>query len=123
MAETYFTVIPKYKRIPFVLREPMFKWFMENRSEVVDVVKSHLDEINDEFAKTGEPFAFDDFVEGINPKYVELMRKRLEPFLSEINQRQDSAYRFAIDEFGDIVGRLDKIEGSKLFIILKPVSI
>lgn len=117
----YFKVIFNYENVPKVYRKSMEKWFVANRNEVVDLFNNNIDKINKIWESTGEPWSFGDFVEDINPKYVACIRRYLSTSLACINNKH-KRFKFAIDDYGDIVGQIKNRPGSKLFITLKKVE-
>lgn len=116
--EKYYNVIFNYENVPKFMQKSMRKWFMNNRSKVVHIFNEHIDDINKLWESTGEPYSFGDFIEDINPKYVNYIRKRLAPYLKVINKRF-KVFKFRINDVGDIVGYIPLIKKSNLFITLK----
>lgn len=119
--EKYYRVIFNYKNVPKFIQKPMSKWFMDNRSEAIRVYNEHINDINEFWKSTGEPYSFGDFIEDINPRYVNCIRKKLAPHLKIINKRF-KVFKFRIDDIGDIVGYIPLIKKSNLFITLEEIG-
>ena len=122
MNETlYCTVNYHYENIPRFLRKSMREWFMKNRSEVVAIFNKYIDSVNKEWKLTGEPCAFGDYIEDINPEYAKLIQNRIQPRIDLLNNKF-AFFKYKIDEYGDIIAYIPFVKKSKLWITLNMIE-
>ena len=117
-----FTVCYHYENIPDLLKKTMSTWFMNHRTEVVKIFNENIDEVNSEWKLSGEPYSYGEFLEDVNPAYVKLIQDKIQPLIDDSINRKSPIFKFRIDEYGDIIGCIPFIEGSKLYVELKPVE-
>ena len=109
-----------YENVPSFLRGIMANAYMRDRDMITDIFNEHILEVNSEWDLTGKSAAFGDFIEDMNPEYVQFVNDRIQPYIDQANKRFKLC-KFKLDEHCDIVGYLPHIEGSKLSIELRPI--
>lgn len=117
LAEVHF----HYENIPQFFENIIEKEFIKNRGEIVDIFNSQIDRVNDLFKKTGEPYAFGDYVEDINPRYVKLIKDTIQPKIDKANLKF-LLCRYKIDDVGDIVGYVPFLPKSKIWFDMKIIG-
>lgn len=122
MKEQLFKVYYHYENIPVILRESMRIWFIYHRNEVVEIFNKNIDGVNSEWKLSGEPYAYGEFLEDVNPAYIKLMQNKIQPLIDESVNRKHAIFKFKIDDYGDIVGYIPFITNSKLYISFKQVE-
>ena len=110
-----------FTNVPIFMREAMQSEFMKHRNEVVDIFNGRIDEVNKEWSQTGKPAAFGDYEEDINPEYVELIKKRIQPAIDVANQHFPIC-KYRIDSIGNIVGYLPMVKKSKIYFTIKEIE-
>lgn len=118
--EVLYKAIFHYKNIPEYMQKEVTKMFMKHRNEVVKIFSDHIDKINEKWTLTGKPWAFGDYVEDINPEYVDFIRSELKPYLDAFNKKM--ILKYCIGDVGDIEGYLPWLKGSNIYITLKEVK-
>lgn len=119
--ELLFTVTYHFENVPRFMQKIMQMEFMKHRNEIVGVFNDYIDEANKEWDLTGKPAAFGDYVEDINPEYVNCIKRRIQPKIDALN-KQFPICKYRIDEIGDIVGYLPWIKNSKIYFTMKKVE-
>lgn len=122
MKEQLFKVYYHYENIPKFLRKSMRTWFINHRSEVVEIFNENIDGVNSEWELSGEPFSYGEFLEDVNPAYIKLVQNTIQPLIDDSINRKTTIFKFKIDEYGDIVGYIPFINNSKLYVSFKPVE-
>lgn len=120
MEDTYFKVFYNYQNVPKFIRKPMRKWYMKNRHDAIEIYHENIDLINDIWGSTGKKFAFGEYLEDLNPDYTFFVKVNMEAYLTELNKKF-RWFKYEIDEYGDIVGTIPMIKGSRLRITLEKV--
>lgn len=120
--DTLYTVQYHYNNIPKILRIPMRKWFMKHHSEVVKIFNECIVGVNSVWDLTGEPASLGDFIEDINPKYVKLIQNTIQPAIDKSINRKAKIFKYSIDQYGDIIGKVSFLQKSKLFVSFKQVE-
>ena len=106
------------EKIPSYMEAIVSKAFMKHRREVCDVFNKYINSVNVEWDLTGKPAALGDYVEDINPEYVELIQKRIQPHIDKLN-KHFLICRYKIDEIGDMTGYVPWIKNSKIWFDLE----
>ena len=123
MNETlYCTVNYHYENIPRFVRESMSKWFIKNRHEVVSIYNNLINWVNQKWDTTDKPCSFGEYAEDINPEYVKLIQKLIQPSVDLWVNTKFRMFKYKIDEYGDIVAYIPFIKGSKLWITLNMIE-
>ena len=122
MKEQLFKVYYHYENIPKFLRKSMRTWFINHRSEVVEIFNENIDGVNSEWELSGEPFSYGEFLEDVNPAYIKLVQNTIQSLIDDSINRKTTIFKFKIDEYGDIVGYIPFINNSKLYVSFKPVE-
>nr|DAR15035.1 MAG TPA: hypothetical protein [Caudoviricetes sp.] len=117
-----YKVIFNYDHIPFWVRKEMRNWYMENRNEAVDIFNTLIDSVNKDWKSFDEPSAFGDYVEDLNPMYVDCIRRTIQPKFDELN-KTFKKFEYQIDEYGNIIGRIKGKRKSKIYITFKEVEL
>lgn len=121
MKEQLFKVYYHYENIPAILRGSMSTWFIYHRNEAVKIFNENIDGVNAEWKLSGEPYAYGEFLEDVNPAYIKLIQDKIQPLIDESVNQKHEIFKFKIDEYGDIIGCVPFIEDSKLYISFKQV--
>lgn len=119
--EGYYQVCPQFENIPSFMQGVMWNAFVDHRNEVVEVINELIDEVNKQWDLTGKPAAFGDYVEDVNPEYVEFMRTKIQPRIDVLN-KSFKLCKYCIDDIGDIVEYIPWIPKSKIYFTLKGVG-
>ena len=122
MKEQLFKVYYHYENIPEILRESMRVWFIYHRNEVVRIFNESIDGVNAEWKLSGEPYAYGEFLEDVNPNYIKLIQDKIQPLIDESVNQKNKIFKFKIDEYGDIISYIPYITNSKLYVSLKPIE-
>lgn len=120
--DEFYKIVYHYEHVPFQVRKEMRTWYMENRSEAVNIFNALIDSVNDIWDTFGEPATFGDYIEDINPKYSDLIRHVIQPNLDVLNQSFEK-FEYLVGEYGDIIGRIKGKRKSKIYITLKEVEL
>lgn len=120
--EMYCKVYFHYENVPMFMRGIMEKEYIKYRSEVVEIFNKHIDAVNNEWDLIGEPASFGKYAEDINPKYANLIKKRIQPEIDMLNKRIPTFCKYRLDDYGDITGYLPFIKKSKLWFNLEMIE-
>ena len=119
--KSLYAVIYHFENVPKFMQKIMQTEFMKHRNEVVDVFNDHIDEVNTKWDSIGKPAAFGEYTEDINPKYVDHIRKYIQPEINVLNERFPIC-KYCIDDIGNIVGYLTWIRNSKIYFTLEEIE-
>ena len=122
MKEQLFKACYHYENIPTFLREHMRDWLINCRIDAVRVFNECIDEVNSKWESTGEPYSYGEFLEDVNPSYIELIQNSIQPLIDKYVNRYMTIFKFKIDEYGDIVGYIPFIDNSKMYVSFRRVE-
>ena len=90
--------------------------FVSCREEFVKVFNVKIGEVNDIWDRTGKPATFGEYLEDINPEYIELIRKYFTDDLNRINKKH--FIKCYISKYGDVEGNLPPFGDSRIYATL-----
>lgn len=120
--EKLYKVIFHYEHVPFWVRKEMMAWYMENRDEAVDIFNTLIDSVNKDWESFDEPAVFGDYAEDLNPKYVDCIRRTIQPKFDGLN-KTFKKFEYQVDEYGNIIGRIKGKRKCKIYITLEEVEL
>lgn len=109
-----------YENVPSILRNIMANAYMRDRDKITAIFNERIDEVNSEWDLIGKPAAFGEYIEDMNPEYIQFVNERVQPYIDQAN-KSFKLCKFKLDEYCDIVGYIPEIEGSKLSIRISPI--
>ncbi len=119
--EGYYRIHPHFENIPSFMQNIMWNAYLKHREEAVNIYNELIDEVNKQWNLTGEPAAFGDYAEDVNPKYIKLLRDKIQPRINVLNKHL-LLCKYCIDDIGDIVGYIPWICNSKIYLTLEHVK-
>lgn len=108
-----------FENVPKWIRPTVRGMYWEARNICAKIFNDRIDEINQQFEQTGEPFAFGPYLEDMNPKYGDLISKTLKPEFDYALTHRGSLIRIRL-EYGDMIGYIPALKGSKIWVDFKP---
>lgn len=96
--------------------------FLAYRNTYADLFNSKIEEINKAWDKVGEPASYGDYIEDINPNYVNIMVEKVQPLFDEMNEKLRLPILFYVNEYGDIGARLNIIKDVTMYMTLEEVN-
>lgn len=109
------------ENIPKFLEKKMTDLFVKNRSKAVAIFNRNIGAVNDAWDQVGEPAAFGNYAEDINPNYVQFIIDAIQPSIDELNKTLNVFNYYKINEVGDIVGYSPILKDSKIWVTLRPM--
>lgn len=125
MNEDYSTMMYKayfhYENIPVQLQEAAKRAFLKARNVCASIFNEHIWEVNEKWDLTGKPAAFGRYLEDVNPEYVTMISGYFQPlFDAALAQPTSAPVRITFDKYGDMIGYVPEIAGSKIWVELEP---
>ena len=122
--EWHYDGIENYKMLNRVMfKSRLQELFVEGYNECCHLFNEHIDNINKEWDKLDKPCAFGEYIEDINPEYVNFIRERLHQRFINLNVDQminhNSPLEFYIDDHGGISARLRAFPDVKMYFTMR----
>lgn len=97
--------------------------YMKQYNIAEKIFNDNIGWINEEWDKTGKKASFGEFLEDVNPEYVEFIAERINKLMESACQKSDPYLICKIGEYGAIEGYLPSVKDSRVYVDFIPAKI